>query len=138
MIAAGGTPLTDSSHGIGTCCRERAPAFANKELEKLVDGVLPLYAKLYGQPEVTVSAQQKRGLWHAIAKEVRTLGLYNRGSTHCRRRWEDLRRWVRKICEAQLGKSSQQRRGARRATHPGGGVPGPGWALEGCTAVTRG
>ncbi|KAJ1131508.1 hypothetical protein NDU88_009844 [Pleurodeles waltl] len=53
---------------------ERAPAFTSEELEKLVNGVLSLYAKLYGQPEVQVSAHQKRGLWQAIAREVATLG----------------------------------------------------------------
>ncbi|KAJ1130593.1 hypothetical protein NDU88_008944 [Pleurodeles waltl] len=94
---------------------ERAPAFTQEELERLMDGVLPLYARLYRRPEVQVSTYQKRGLWHAIAKEVRILGVYNRRSTHCRKRWEDLRLWERKTCEAQLGKSSQQGRGARRA-----------------------
>ncbi|KAJ1128352.1 hypothetical protein NDU88_006731 [Pleurodeles waltl] len=97
---------------------ERAPAFTQEELERLVDGVLPLYAKLYGRAEVQVSAHQKRALWYAIAKEVRTLGVYNRWSTHCRKRWEDLRRRARKICEAQLGKSSQHGRGAHQALTP--------------------
>ncbi|KAJ1207245.1 hypothetical protein NDU88_002637 [Pleurodeles waltl] len=32
----------------------------------------------YSDWEEKVSAHQKRGLWHAIAKEVRTLGVYNR------------------------------------------------------------
>ncbi|KAJ1214966.1 hypothetical protein NDU88_002576 [Pleurodeles waltl] len=91
---------------------ERAPAFTTVELEKLVDGVLPLY-KLYGRQEV--SAHQKRGFWQAIARVVRTLGVYIRGSTHCRKRWEDLRRLARKTCEAQLGKSSEPGRGAHRA-----------------------
>ncbi|KAJ1103755.1 hypothetical protein NDU88_001176 [Pleurodeles waltl] len=113
---------------------ERAPAFTNEELEKLVDGVLPQYAKLYGRLEVQVSTHQKRGLWHAIAKEAWTLQEEGGGTA----------RWARMICEAQLGKSSQRGRGACRAltppyaTHPDGGIPGPGWALEGCTAVTRG
>ncbi|KAJ1138120.1 hypothetical protein NDU88_004511 [Pleurodeles waltl] len=78
-----------------------------EELEKLEDGVLLLYAKLYGRPEEEVSAHQKRGLWQAIAKEVRTLVVYNRQCTHCRKRWEDLRRWARKTGEAQLEKPSQ-------------------------------
>ncbi|XP_069098389.1 transmembrane channel-like protein 1 [Pleurodeles waltl] len=30
---------------------ERAPPFTKEELTKLVDGILPLYAKLYGRPE---------------------------------------------------------------------------------------
>ncbi|KAJ1173416.1 hypothetical protein NDU88_005251 [Pleurodeles waltl] len=97
---------------------ERAPAFTQEELEKLVDGVLPLYGRLYGRPEVQVSAHQKRAHWHAIAKEVRTLGVYNRHSTHCRKRWEDLRRCARKISEAQLGKFSKRGRGAHRALTP--------------------
>ncbi|KAJ1156605.1 hypothetical protein NDU88_009323 [Pleurodeles waltl] len=112
-VYCGGLPLAiDVPHGAG----ERPPAFTQEELEKLVEGVLPLYGRLYGQPEV--SAHQKRAHWHAIAKEVRTLGVYNWRSTHCRKRWEVLRRWVRKISEAQLGKSSQRGRGARRALTP--------------------
>ncbi|KAJ1190717.1 hypothetical protein NDU88_000039 [Pleurodeles waltl] len=97
---------------------ERAPAFTQEELEKLVEGVLPLYVRLYGQLEVQVSTHQKRAHWHAIAKEVWALGVYNRRSTHCQKRWEDLRRWARKITEAQLGKSSQRVRGACRALTP--------------------
>ncbi|KAJ1083541.1 hypothetical protein NDU88_003699 [Pleurodeles waltl] len=65
-----------------------------------------------------VSAHQKRAHWHAIVTEVRTLGVYNRRSNHCRKRWEDLRRWARKITEAQLGKSSQRGRGACRVLTP--------------------
>ncbi|KAJ1197142.1 hypothetical protein NDU88_001004 [Pleurodeles waltl] len=97
---------------------ERAPAFTQEELEKLVEGVLPLYGRLYGRPEVQVSTHQRRAHWHAIAKEVWTLGVYNRQSTHCRKRWEDRRRWARKITEALLGKSSQSGRGDRRALTP--------------------
>ncbi|KAJ1116079.1 hypothetical protein NDU88_004298 [Pleurodeles waltl] len=97
---------------------ERALAFTQEELEKLVDRFLPLYAKLYRRPEVQVSAHQKRAHWHDIAKEVRTLGVYNRRSIHCRKRWEDLRRWARKITEAQLGKSSQRGRGANWVLTP--------------------
>ncbi|KAJ1201217.1 hypothetical protein NDU88_005031 [Pleurodeles waltl] len=66
------------------------------------------------------------------------------GGTHCRKRWEDIRRWRKKTAEAQLGMASQRGRGARRTMtppdvqDPGGGVPGVGWALEGITAATRG
>ncbi|KAJ1190588.1 hypothetical protein NDU88_007326 [Pleurodeles waltl] len=97
---------------------ERAPAFTSVELERLVDGVLPQYGTLYGPPRPTgeytvstmhgvVSAHQKKGIWRAIAKDVRTLGVYSRRSTHCRIRWEDLRRWAWKTAEAQLGMASQ-------------------------------
>ncbi|KAJ1119987.1 hypothetical protein NDU88_008170 [Pleurodeles waltl] len=54
-----------------------------------------------------VSAHQKKGLWRAIAKEVRTLVVYSRQSTHCRKRWEDLRHWAPKTAEAPLGMASQ-------------------------------
>ncbi|KAJ1140203.1 hypothetical protein NDU88_006561 [Pleurodeles waltl] len=91
---------------------ERAPAFTAEELDKLVDGVLPQYTLLHGPPNKQVSAHQKKGIWHAIAKEVRTLGVYHRRSTHCRKRWEDLRRWSKKTVEAQLGVASQRGRGA--------------------------
>ncbi|KAJ1170274.1 hypothetical protein NDU88_002154 [Pleurodeles waltl] len=50
---------------------------------------------------------RKKGIWRAIAKEVPTLGVFDRRSTHCRKRWEDLRRWARKTAEAQLGLASQ-------------------------------
>ncbi|KAJ1209107.1 hypothetical protein NDU88_004486 [Pleurodeles waltl] len=92
---------------------EQVLVFTVEELEKLVDGVLPLYAKLYGRPEEQVSADQKKGLWQAIATEVRALGVYNRRSTHCRERLEDLRRWARQTAEVQLGMASQRGRGAR-------------------------
>ncbi|KAJ1104012.1 hypothetical protein NDU88_001427 [Pleurodeles waltl] len=62
----------------------------------------------------TVSAYQKKGIWRAIAKDVRTLGVYDRQSTHSHKQWEDLRRWARKTAEAQLGMASQRGRGARR------------------------
>ncbi|KAJ1091340.1 hypothetical protein NDU88_004467 [Pleurodeles waltl] len=97
---------------------EWAPAFTAEELEKLVDGVLPQYALLYGPPDQQVSAHQKVAIWRAIAKDVRTLGVHNRRGTHCRKRWEDIRRWSRKTAEAQLGMASQCRRGASRTLTP--------------------
>ncbi|KAJ1113839.1 hypothetical protein NDU88_002080 [Pleurodeles waltl] len=85
---------------------ERAPAFTSEELEKLVDGVLPQYTLLYGPPDKQVSAHQKKDIWRAIAKDVQTLGVYHRRSTHCRKRWEDIRRWSKKMAEAELGVAS--------------------------------
>ncbi|KAJ1123244.1 hypothetical protein NDU88_001717 [Pleurodeles waltl] len=97
---------------------ERAPAFTSEELEKLVDGVRPQYTLLYGPPDQQVSAQQKKDIWRAIAKDVRTLGVHHRRSTHCRKRWEDIRRWSKKTVEAQLGMASQRGKGARRIMTP--------------------
>ncbi|KAJ1191285.1 hypothetical protein NDU88_000601 [Pleurodeles waltl] len=65
-----------------------------------------------------VSAHQKKDIWCAIAKDVWTLGVHHRRSTHCRKRWEDLRRWSKKMAEAQLGMASQRGRGARRTMTP--------------------
>ncbi|KAJ1157558.1 hypothetical protein NDU88_010265 [Pleurodeles waltl] len=103
---------------MATVSGERAPAFTSEELEKLVDGVLPHYTQLYGPPDKQVSTHQKKGIWRAIAKDVRTLGVYHRRSTHCRKRWEDLRRWSKKTAEAQLGMASQRGRGACRTMTP--------------------
>ncbi|KAJ1155352.1 hypothetical protein NDU88_008082 [Pleurodeles waltl] len=97
---------------------ERAPAFTSEELEKLVDGVLPEYTLLYGPPDKQVSAHQTKDIWRAIAKGVRTLGVYHRRSTHCRKKWKDIRRWSNKTAEAQLGMASQHGRGARRTMTP--------------------
>ncbi|KAJ1081763.1 hypothetical protein NDU88_001938 [Pleurodeles waltl] len=97
---------------------ERAPAFTSEELEKLVDGVLPQYALLYGPPDQQVSAHQKVDIWRAIAKEVRALGVHIRRGTHCRKKWEDIRRGTRKTAESLLGMASQPRRGASRTLTP--------------------
>ncbi|KAJ1179886.1 hypothetical protein NDU88_005117 [Pleurodeles waltl] len=97
---------------------ERAPAFTSEELEKLVDGVLPQYALLYSPPDQQVSAHQKVDIWRAIAKEVRALGVHVRRGTHCRKRWEDIRRGTRKTAESLLGMASQPRRGASRTLTP--------------------
>ncbi|KAJ1153162.1 hypothetical protein NDU88_005924 [Pleurodeles waltl] len=97
---------------------ERAPAFTAQELEKLVDGVPPQYTLLYGPPDQQVSAHQKRDIWCAIAKEVRTLGAHQRRGTHCRKRWEDIRRCSKKTAEAQLGIVSQHGSGACRTMTP--------------------
>ncbi|KAJ1090210.1 hypothetical protein NDU88_003345 [Pleurodeles waltl] len=82
---------------------ERAPAFSTEELEKLVDGVLPQYTLLYGPPDKQVSAHQKKDIWRAIAKEVRTLGVHHRRSTQCRKRWEDISHWSKKMAEGDVG-----------------------------------
>ncbi|KAJ1187022.1 hypothetical protein NDU88_003801 [Pleurodeles waltl] len=98
---------------------ERAPAFTSEDLDKLVDGVLPQYTPLYGPPDKQVSThQEKEDIWRAIAKDVLTLGIYHRRSTHCRKRWEEIRRWSKKTAEAQLGMASQSGRGARRTMTP--------------------
>ncbi|KAJ1178216.1 hypothetical protein NDU88_003463 [Pleurodeles waltl] len=65
-----------------------------------------------------VSAHQKQDIWRAIAKDARTLGVHQRRGTHCRKRWEDIRRWSKKTAEAQLGIASQRGRGARRPMTP--------------------
>ncbi|KAJ1199550.1 hypothetical protein NDU88_003384 [Pleurodeles waltl] len=117
---------------------EKAPAFTSE------DGALPQYTLLYGPPDKQVSAHQKKGIWRAIAKEVRTLRVFDRRSTHCCKRWEDLRRWARKTAETHLGLASQRGRGARHTLtptdvlHPGSGLSGVGWALESITAATGG
>ncbi|KAJ1214753.1 hypothetical protein NDU88_002369 [Pleurodeles waltl] len=97
---------------------ERAPAFTSEELERLVDGVLPQYGLLYGPPDQQDSAHQKKDKWCAIAKEVWTLGVYGRQSTHCRKRWEDLKCWARKAVGPELGMASQQGRAARWTLTP--------------------
>ncbi|KAJ1215620.1 hypothetical protein NDU88_003228 [Pleurodeles waltl] len=97
---------------------ERAPAFTSEELERLVDGVLPRYGLLYGLPGQLVIAHQKKGIWRAITKDMWTLRVYGRESTHCHKRWEDLRSWAWKTAEAQLRIGSQQGRGARRTLTP--------------------
>ncbi|KAJ1212797.1 hypothetical protein NDU88_000441 [Pleurodeles waltl] len=97
---------------------ERAPAFTAQELEKLVDGVLPQYMLLYGPPDQQVSAHQKRDIWRAISKEVRTLGAHQRRGTHYRKRWEDIRRCSKKTAEAQLGMASNSRRSASAKKPP--------------------
>ncbi|KAJ1114664.1 hypothetical protein NDU88_002899 [Pleurodeles waltl] len=91
---------------------ERAPAFTSAELERLVNMVLPQYGLLDGHPDQQVSPHLKNGILRAIAKDVRTLEVYRRRSTHCRKRWEDLRQWARMTAEAQLGMASQRGRGA--------------------------
>ncbi|KAJ1115245.1 hypothetical protein NDU88_003471 [Pleurodeles waltl] len=78
----------------------------------------PQYTLLYGPPDQQVSAHQKRDIWRAIAKEVRTLGAHQRRGTHCRKRWEDIRFCSKKTVEAQLGMASQRGRGARRTMTP--------------------
>ncbi|KAJ1158938.1 hypothetical protein NDU88_011610 [Pleurodeles waltl] len=97
---------------------ERAPAFIAQELEKPVDGVLPQYTLLYGPPDQQFSAHQKKDIWRAIAKDVRTLGVHQRRSTLCHKKWEDIRRWSKKTAEAQLGMASQRGRGACCTTTP--------------------
>ncbi|KAJ1175536.1 hypothetical protein NDU88_000823 [Pleurodeles waltl] len=63
-------------------------------------------------------AHQKKGIWRAIAKEVRNLGVFDRRSTHCRKGWEDLHHWARKTAEAQLGLASERGMGARHTLTP--------------------
>ncbi|KAJ1171250.1 hypothetical protein NDU88_003120 [Pleurodeles waltl] len=65
-----------------------------------------------------VNAHQKKGIWRAISNEVRTLRVYGRRRTHCRKQWEDLRRWAWKTPEAQKGMASQRVRGARQTLTP--------------------
>ncbi|KAJ1178557.1 hypothetical protein NDU88_003802 [Pleurodeles waltl] len=115
---------------------ERAPAFTSEELEKLVDGVLPQYALLYGPPDRQVSTPCAHGMGDACVEwggcqrpsESRHLachrqgspdpGVHNRRGTHCRKRWEDIRRGTRKTTESLLGMASQPRRGVSRTMTP--------------------
>ncbi|KAJ1202674.1 hypothetical protein NDU88_006471 [Pleurodeles waltl] len=47
---------------------ERAPAFTSEELEKLVDGVLPQYAALYGPPDQ--QHHQAEEIWDRSTREL--------------------------------------------------------------------
>ncbi|KAJ1144257.1 hypothetical protein NDU88_010558 [Pleurodeles waltl] len=47
--------------------------------------------------------QPEEGYWRAIAKDFRTLGVHHRRSTHCQKRWEDIRRWSKKTAEGSAG-----------------------------------
>ncbi|KAJ1101543.1 hypothetical protein NDU88_006610 [Pleurodeles waltl] len=95
---------------------ERASNFTQEELETLGDGVLPLYAKLYGRPEVQLPSEEGTLACH-YQGDVDPGGL--QPAKHpLSKAGEDLGRWARKIGESQLGKSSQRGRGARRALTP--------------------
>ncbi|KAJ1120820.1 hypothetical protein NDU88_008969 [Pleurodeles waltl] len=67
---------------------ERAPAFTSEELEKLVDGVLPQYALLYGPPDQQVSTPSAHGMGDACVEwggcqrpsESRDLACHRQGS----------------------------------------------------------
>ncbi|KAJ1214115.1 hypothetical protein NDU88_001742 [Pleurodeles waltl] len=81
-------------------------------LDCMCNGVFPSVSPLQ------ISAHQKKGLCRANTKDLRTLGVYGRRSTYCRKRWEDLRRWARKTAEAQMGLASQRGRDAGRNLTP--------------------
>ncbi|KAJ1136873.1 hypothetical protein NDU88_003287 [Pleurodeles waltl] len=106
---------------------EQDPAFTAEELEKLVDGV---------------SAHQKRGLWQAIAKEVQTLGVYNRHSLQ--EAVEGPEALGQEDRRGPAGEGLPTRKGCLldpdppNGPHSGSGISGFGWALEGSTAATRG
>ncbi|KAJ1110058.1 hypothetical protein NDU88_007413 [Pleurodeles waltl] len=95
---------------------ERDPAFTSEELEKLVDGSSPS-ATLRSSRQTGQHPPEKH-IWRAIAKDVRTLWVYHRRSTHCRKRWEDIRRWSKNMAEAHLGMASQRGRGAHHTMTP--------------------
>ncbi|KAJ1105536.1 hypothetical protein NDU88_002941 [Pleurodeles waltl] len=108
---------------------QRHPRFTEKELKVMVEEIVRVEPQLFGAQVQQISIARKTEkrymasedqrpskeyIWRAIAKEVRTLRVYSRRSTHCRKRWEDLRHWAQKREEAQLGMASQRGRGARR------------------------
>ncbi|KAJ1186986.1 hypothetical protein NDU88_003765 [Pleurodeles waltl] len=115
---------------------ERAPAFPGAELERLVDGVLPQYRMLYGSPDQ--QRPSEKGYMACIAKDVRTLGVYGRRSTHCRKRWEDLRRGGPAGDGLPTRKGSPSNPDPPDGPHTGSGLSEARWALEGITAATRG
>ncbi|KAJ1204332.1 hypothetical protein NDU88_008110 [Pleurodeles waltl] len=98
---------------------ERAPTFTAEELEKPMDGVLPQYTLLYGPPDKQAE--------HPLSQEVggpAPLGKEEgRGPAGA-----DLP--MRKGCMSHHDPTD--------VPHPGGGLSGVGWALEGITAATRG
>ncbi|KAJ1179887.1 hypothetical protein NDU88_005118 [Pleurodeles waltl] len=53
----------------------------------------------------------EKGYW---AKDIQTLGVFDRRSTPCHKQCGDLRCWARKTAKAQLGMASQRGRGVHR------------------------
>ncbi|KAJ1215210.1 hypothetical protein NDU88_002819 [Pleurodeles waltl] len=84
-------------------CFRRVFVRSESASEKVADWSAPIKRRDYGVPS---------------PKEVWTLGVCGRRSTHCRKQWEDLRPWAQKTAEAQLGMASQRERGARRTLTP--------------------
>ncbi|XP_069094208.1 myb-related transcription factor, partner of profilin-like isoform X4 [Pleurodeles waltl] len=97
---------------------DRAPNFTEEELLILTDQALSHYNELYGSAEQQVSPHQKKKIWLATARKLQALGVHERRSLHCRKRWEDLRRWTKITAEVQLGKSSRERKRVRRTLTP--------------------
>ncbi|XP_078501113.1 uncharacterized protein LOC144755767 [Lissotriton helveticus] len=97
---------------------DRAPNFTEEELLILTEEALSHYNQLYGSAEQQVSPHQKKKIWLATARKLQALGVHERRSLHCRKRWEDLRRWTKITAEVQLGKSSRERKRVRRTLTP--------------------
>lgn len=97
---------------------DRAPHFSPEELELLAEGALAKYPQLYGPSNKQVKSHAKVKIWRAIARSVRTKGVYERNSRHCRKRWEDLRRWTRLTCVHLLGRSTEQKKKVSRTMTP--------------------
>ncbi|KAJ1152345.1 hypothetical protein NDU88_005120 [Pleurodeles waltl] len=146
------TEAQDNREAGRTAVRQGEDRPREPTLHKALTNILGAYhhsqetmGQILAKLQETQSAPiRKRVFCMPSPKKVRTLGVFDRRSTHCRKRWDDLRRWARKKAEAQLGLAFQRGRDARHTLippdvpHPGSWLSRVGWALEGITAATRG
>ncbi|XP_069499041.1 myb-related transcription factor, partner of profilin-like [Ambystoma mexicanum] len=77
--------------------RMRCPKFSDIELKVLVDGVVKEAPRLIGPEYMKTPLRQRNKLWKAILANVNNVATTPRRMGQIQKRWQDLRRRVRKL-----------------------------------------
>ncbi|XP_075062025.1 uncharacterized protein LOC142150731 [Mixophyes fleayi] len=91
----------------------RAPRFSEQQNNILVDTIVTNYDVLYGKRAHVTSHQQRNQIWRQISDKVTSCGQVPKSIEHCRKRFRDCKRIVKKKMAASK----------RHAKGTGGGKP---------------
>ncbi|XP_075056564.1 myb-related transcription factor, partner of profilin-like [Mixophyes fleayi] len=91
----------------------RAPRFSEQQNNILVDKIVTNYDVLYGKRAHVTSHQQRNQIWRQISDTVTSCGQVPKSVEHCRKRFRDCKRIVKKKMAASK----------RHAKGTGGGKP---------------
>eukprot|EP00079_Xenopus_tropicalis_P019565 XP_012809358.1 PREDICTED: nuclear apoptosis-inducing factor 1-like isoform X2 [Xenopus tropicalis] len=76
--------------------RLRNIKFSEFENEALVEGLVPVYHKVIGKYATKTPTAVKSKAWREIAEHVNSVGVCLRSVQHCKKRYQDIKRVLKK------------------------------------------
>ncbi|XP_069063107.1 uncharacterized protein [Pleurodeles waltl] len=81
--------------GVNMADRKRKAKFTGRELEVLVDAIIPNESQLFGVQSHRTPISVKNKIWSRILAQVNTVAAVRRNKEDCKKKWYDLKRRIK-------------------------------------------